>query len=137
MVNDEMVSTWDKVLESPMLMSKPVLPFKEWHIEFSETTDGTLVGIGFSREVFCGIRNGVDVVIKVFLEQGLNAETVEDFYNEISILSRVRHPNVILFLCTCTKPPRFSMVTKYVEMGSLSHLIHLSGHKKKSVGVGG
>lgn len=38
---------------------------------------------------------------------------------------------VILFLGACTKPPRLSMVTEYMEMGSLFYLIHLSGQKKK------
>ncbi|KAK2991797.1 hypothetical protein RJ640_013128 [Escallonia rubra] len=85
----------------------------------------------FFGEVFRGIWNGTDVAIKVFLEQDLTAENMEDFCNEISILSRLRHPNVILFLGACTKPPRLSMVTEYMEMGSLFYLIHLSGQKKK------
>lgn len=38
---------------------------------------------------------------------------------------------VILFLGACTKPPHLSMVTEYMEMGSLYYLIHLSGQKKK------
>jgi serine/threonine protein kinase len=39
---------------------------------------------------------------------------------------------VILFLGACTKPPRLSMVTEYMEMGSLYYLIHSSGQKKLS-----
>ncbi|KAF7833918.1 serine/threonine-protein kinase EDR1-like isoform X1 [Senna tora] len=128
---NEMQSTWNKVLESPMFNNKPLLPFEGWHIDFSEITVGTRVGIGFFGEVFRGIWNGTDVAIKVFLEQDLTAENMEDFCNEISILSRLRHPNVILFLGACTKPPRLSMVTEYMEMGSLYYLIHLSGQKKK------
>ncbi|GLT49763.1 hypothetical protein SLA2020_232970 [Shorea laevis] len=130
-LDDEMVSTWKKVLESPMFNNKPLLPYSEWNINFSELTVGTRVGIGFFGEVFRGIWNGTDVAIKVFLEQDLTAENMEDFCNEISILSRLRHPNVILFLGACTKPPRLSMVTEYMEMGSLYYLIHLSGQKKK------
>ncbi|XP_038682347.1 serine/threonine-protein kinase EDR1-like isoform X1 [Tripterygium wilfordii] len=130
-VNNELVSTWNKVLESPMFHNQPLLPFKEWDIEFSELTVGTRVGIGFFGEVFRGVWNGTEVAIKVFLEQDLTAENMEDFCNEISILSRLRHPNVILFLGACTKPPRLSMVTEYMEMGSLYYLIHLSGQKKK------
>ncbi|XP_009623887.1 probable serine/threonine-protein kinase SIS8 isoform X1 [Nicotiana tomentosiformis] len=130
-VNDETVSTWNRILESPMFLNKPLLPFEEWNIDFSELTVGTRVGIGFFGEVFCGLWNGTDVAIKVFLEQDLTAENMEDFCNEISILSRLRHPNVILFLGACTKPPRLSMVTEYMEMGSLYHLIHLSGQKKR------
>ncbi|KAL3848751.1 hypothetical protein ACJIZ3_010633 [Penstemon smallii] len=131
MVNEEMVSTWNRVLELPMFQKKPLLPFKEWNIDFSELTVGTRVGIGFFGEVFHGFWNGTEVAIKVFLEQDLTAENMEDFCNEISILSRLRHPNVILFLGACTKPPRLSMITEYMEMGSLFYLIHLSGQKKK------
>ncbi|XP_076931013.1 uncharacterized protein LOC143596016 isoform X2 [Bidens hawaiensis] len=130
-VSDETVSTWNKILDSPMFQNKPLLPYQEWHIDFSEITVGTRVGIGFFGEVFRGIWNGTEVAIKVFLEQDLTAENMEDFCNEISILSRLRHPNVILFLGACTKPPRLSMVTEYMEMGSLYYLIHLSGQKKK------
>ncbi|KAK6141224.1 hypothetical protein DH2020_025021 [Rehmannia glutinosa] len=178
-VNEELVSTWNRVLDSPMFQNKPLLPFEEWNIDFSELTVGTRVGIGehypslttnidkaedfksgieenevaqwprvgvlrvgsalnlettllwFFGEVFRGIWNGTEVAIKVFLEQDLTAENMEDFCNEISILSRLRHPNVILFLGACTKPPRLSMITEYMEMGSLYYLIHLSGQKKK------
>ncbi|XP_024638131.1 serine/threonine-protein kinase EDR1 isoform X2 [Medicago truncatula] len=130
-LNDELESTWNKILESSMADNKPLLPYEEWNIDFSELTVGTRVGIGFFGEVFRGIWNGTDVAIKVFLEQDLTAENMEDFCNEISILSRLRHPNVILFLGACTKPPRLSMVTEYMEMGSLFYLIHVSGQKKK------
>lgn len=41
---------------------------------------------GFFGEVFRGVWNGTDVAIKVFLEQDLTAENMEDFCNEISIL---------------------------------------------------
>ncbi|KAF9688034.1 hypothetical protein SADUNF_Sadunf02G0155000 [Salix dunnii] len=129
--NNHLVTTWNKVLESPLFHSKPLLPFQEWNIDFSELTVGTRVGIGFFGEVFRGVWNGTDVAIKVFLEQDLTAENMEDFCNEISILSCLRHPNVILFLGACTKPPRLSMVTEYMEMGSLYYLIHLSGQKKQ------
>ncbi|GKV17157.1 hypothetical protein SLEP1_g27693 [Rubroshorea leprosula] len=129
--NDEMVSTWRKVLESQMFNNNPLFPYPEWNIDFSELTVGTRVGIGFFGEVFRGIWNGTDVAIKVFLEQDLTTENMKDFCNEISILSRLRHPNVILFLGACTKPPRLSMITEYMEMGSLYYLIHLSGQKKK------
>ncbi|GFS34005.1 mitogen activated protein kinase kinase kinase-like protein [Actinidia rufa] len=91
--SDETVSTWHKVLELPMFQNKPLLPFQEWNIDYRELTVGTRVGIGFFGEVFRGIWNGTDVAIKVFLEQDLTAENMEDFCNEISILSRLRHPN--------------------------------------------
>ncbi|XP_042385304.1 probable serine/threonine-protein kinase SIS8 isoform X3 [Zingiber officinale] len=128
---EAMLSTWNNVLQSSPFLTKPLIPFEEWNIDFSELTVGTRVGIGFFGEVFRGIWNGTDVAIKVFLEQDLTTENMEDFCNEIYILSRLRHPNVILFLGACMKPPHLSMVTEYMEMGSLYYLIHMSGQKKK------
>ncbi|XP_042976465.1 serine/threonine-protein kinase EDR1-like isoform X4 [Carya illinoinensis] len=128
---DELVSMWNKVLESPMFQNKPLLPYEEWNIDFSELTVGTRVGIGFFGEVFRGIWNGTEVAVKVFLEQDLTAENMEDFCNEISILSRLRHPNVILFLGACMRPPGLSMVTEYMERGSLYYLIQLSSSQNK------
>ncbi|KAL1555987.1 putative serine/threonine-protein kinase SIS8 isoform X2 [Salvia divinorum] len=127
----DMMSTFSKVLESSKFLNQPLLPFEEWNIDFSEITIGARVGIGFFGEVFRGTWNGLEVGIKVFLEQDPTAENIEDFCNEISILSRIRHPNVILFLGACTTPPRLSLVTEFMEMSSLYYLIHSSGLKKK------
>ncbi|KAK4399234.1 putative serine/threonine-protein kinase SIS8 [Sesamum angolense] len=81
-----MMATFNKVLESSKILSKPLLPFEEWNIDFSELTIGTRVGIGFFGEVFRGSWNGLEVGIKVFLEQDLTVENIEDFCNEITIL---------------------------------------------------
>lgn len=62
---------------------------------------------GFFGEVFRGIWNGTDVAIKVFLEQDLTTENMEDFCNEIYILRYLSHSwftNVynLLFFIICT-----------------------------------
>ncbi|CAN6243710.1 unnamed protein product [Urochloa humidicola] len=127
----DLISTWNKVLQSSPFLNKPLLPYEEWCIEFSEITVGIRVGVGFFGEVFRGLWNGTDVAIKVFLEQDLTTENMKDFCNEISILSRLRHPNVILFLGACMKPPHLSLVTEYMEMGSLYNLIHSKTQRTK------
>uniref|UniRef100_A0A7N0TIN5 non-specific serine/threonine protein kinase n=1 Tax=Kalanchoe fedtschenkoi TaxID=63787 RepID=A0A7N0TIN5_KALFE len=129
--NNALVDTWNKVLESDLFNNKSLLPYEEWNIDFTELSVKTRVGIGFFGEVFHGMWNGTEVAIKVFLEQDLNAENMKDFCNEISILSRLRHPNVILFLGACTKPPHLSMITEYMDGGSLYNLIHLGGFREK------
>ncbi|CAK9267062.1 unnamed protein product [Sphagnum jensenii] len=125
------VVSWGLMMQSPSLPSQPLMPFAEWSIEFSELRIGIRVGIGSFGEVFRGIWRGTEVAIKVMLEQDLTTENMQDFCNEISLLSRLRHPNVILFLGACIKPPHLSMVTEYMHMGSLYRLIHTSGQGKK------
>ncbi|PWA59892.1 serine/threonine/dual specificity protein kinase, catalytic domain-containing protein [Artemisia annua] len=129
--NVDMIETWNKLLESSSFGNEPWFPYNEWNIEYSELTVGSRVGIGFFGEVFRGTWNGIEVAIKVLLEQEVTAENIEDFCNEISILSRLRHPNVILFLGACTVPPHFSLITEYMDMGSLYYLIHMSGLKNR------
>jgi hypothetical protein len=92
---EKMVLAWNKVLQSSPFLNKPLLPFEEWNIDFSELTIGTRVGIGFFGEVFRGIWNGTDVAIKVFLEQDLTTENMEDFCNEIYIL------RYLYYACFC------------------------------------
>ncbi|KAF5764845.1 putative protein kinase TKL-CTR1-DRK-1 family [Helianthus annuus] len=129
--NFDMNSTWNKLLESTLIGNEPLFPYHEWNIDYSELTYGSRVGIGFFGEVFRGTWNGIEVAIKVLLEQDVTAENIEDFCNEISILSRLRHPNVILFLGACTTPPHFSLITEYMDMGSLYYLVHVSGLRKR------
>lgn len=124
-------ASWALSMQSPSLPSQPLMPFEEWNIEFSELRIGVRVGIGSFGEVFRGIWRGTEVAIKVMLEQDLIVENMQDFCNEISLLSRLRHPNVILFLGACTKPPHLSMVTEYMHTGSLYRLIHSSDQGKR------
>lgn len=124
-------ASWPLSMQSPSLPTQPLMPFAEWDIEFSELRIGVRVGIGSFGEVFRGIWRGTEVAIKLMLEQDLTVENMQDFCNEISLLSRLRHPNVILFLGACTKPPHLSMVTEYMHTGSLYRLIHSSEQGKK------
>ncbi|KAI3824492.1 hypothetical protein L1987_05952 [Smallanthus sonchifolius] len=91
--NFDMNTTWNNLLESTLIGNEPWFPYREWNIDYSELTVGSRVGIGFFGEVFRGTWNGIVVAIKVLLEQEVTAENIEDFCNEISIISRLRHPN--------------------------------------------
>lgn len=42
----DVMSTFNKVIEESKILSKPLLPYQEWNIDFSEITMGTRVGIG-------------------------------------------------------------------------------------------
>ncbi|XP_020884091.1 serine/threonine-protein kinase B-raf [Arabidopsis lyrata subsp. lyrata] len=114
---------WNEVLESPMFQNNPLLPYEQWNINFSDLTVGAFVGSGSSGVVCRGIWNKTEVAIKMLFGQQLTAENMKDFCNEISILSRLRHPNVILFLGACTKPPQLSMITEYMNRGSLYDIL--------------
>ncbi|KAH0887315.1 hypothetical protein HID58_063411 [Brassica napus] len=124
------IHIWNEVLASPMFQNKPLLPNEECIIDFSTLELGTRVGrgkdldMGCSAKVFCGTWNETEVAVKIFKDQAVTVENIKDFCNEIFILSRLQHPNVILFHGVCVKPPQLALVTEYVDKGSLYHLLH-------------
>ena len=43
----------------------------------------------------------------------------QTFKHEVRVMRELRHPNVVLFMATCTKPPRLCIVMELMELGSL------------------
>lgn len=44
---------------------------------------------------------------------------VKDFFSECAAMEALRHPNIVMFLGACTKPPNFAIVLEYCSKGSL------------------
>lgn len=68
---EHMVSIWNEVLQRSSFLNKPLLPFEEWNIDFSELTVGTRVGIGkyslvYSLQVLNVFRQKFKVLVMWF-----------------------------------------------------------------------
>lgn len=48
----------------------------------------------------------------------------QEFRDEVAIMKRLKHPNVVLFMGACTRPPHLCIVTQFVARGSLFRLLH-------------
>ena len=80
-------------------------------------------GDGAFGEVFRGRLWGTEVAVKT-VKGDITAEALSDLKKEIAILSQLRHPNVVLYLGCCTKPPNVCIVTEWCAKGSVFDLIH-------------
>ena len=49
---------------------------------------------------------------------------MQEFRDEVAIMKRLKHPNVVLFMGACTRPPHLCIVTQFVARGSLFRLLH-------------
>ncbi len=38
---------------------------------------------------------------------------------QVQVMTALRHPNVVLFMAACTKPPHMCIVMEYMGLGSL------------------
>lgn len=59
---------------------------------------------------------GTVVAIKRILKD--EASTIDRFIREVTLLARLRHPNVILFMGYCTAP-ELCIISEYMSRGSL------------------
>jgi serine/threonine protein kinase len=84
------------------------------------------VGDGAFGEVFKGRLWGTDVAIKKLKLKDVakQAELLEDLKREIAILSNLRHPNMVLYIGACTKPPNVCIITEWCDRGSLNAALH-------------
>ncbi|CAL1395484.1 unnamed protein product [Linum trigynum] len=82
------------------------------------------IGAGSFGTVHRADWHGSDVAVKVLTVQDFQDDQLREFLREVSIMKRVRHPNVVLFMGAVTKRPHLSIVTEYLPRGSLYRLIH-------------
>jgi hypothetical protein len=90
-----------------LLFKSPSSPFSVahvFHIKYEDLELGDLLGKGFFGEVRQALWNGTSVAVKVIYRDNFRDRTdLEVFYRELDILSKLRHPNVVLFLGACTQ----------------------------------
>lgn len=48
----------------------------------------------------------------------------QEFKDEVDIMARLRHPNVVLFMGAVTRPNQLAIVTQFIPRGSLYRLLH-------------
>ncbi|XP_050227379.1 serine/threonine-protein kinase CTR1 [Mercurialis annua] len=88
------------------------------------------IGAGSFGTVHRADWHGSDVAVKILMEQDFHAERFKEFLREVSIMKRLRHPNIVLFMGAVTQPPNLSIVTEYLSRGSLYRLLHKSGARE-------
>jgi len=76
----------------------------EWEIKPDDLMLGPRIGIGSFGEVFRGTWRYTDVAVKKLIDQELSGRMLEEFRMETSIMKRLRHVNILLFLGAVSIP---------------------------------
>jgi len=95
----------------------------DWEIPFDELKLGIKLGKGCYGTVYQAKWRGIDVACKKLRNTGDDTDTLEQFKNEIAILGKLRHPNVVLFMGACTEKDNLCIITEFLEGGSLGDLL--------------
>jgi len=99
-------------------------PFEIDPDEVKFGTPPVRLGIGSYGEVFRAKWRGTTVAVKRLLDQRLEAAAMDALRTELEIMSRLRHPNIVLWMGCCTRPGSAFIVTEFMNGGSLFHLLH-------------
>lgn len=95
------------------------IPF--YHLEFGEKAGQTSRGI-----VYSGKWHG-EVLIHTRPHQTLKA--LQEFWNEVVMLSSIRHENIELFMGACMTPPHLAVVTCSHKADSLYRTLHCKHYR--------
>lgn len=116
-------------------MLRPSWHVEPWEIEFDRRDRAGRGGFG---EVFQGTWAGQPTAVKEVRDANPTDSDVSDFTLEISLLSRLSHPNVIRFWRGCVDlrggQRTLLLVTEWMDRGVLSAFLHESDEPNLTVG---
>nr|CAH8850113.1 unnamed protein product [Trichobilharzia regenti] len=99
----------------------------EWEINGQEITKGPRIGSGSFGTVFKGYWHG-NVAIKELNVVDPTPQQLKAFKNEVSVLRKTRHENILLFM-GCVSKPCLAIITQWCEGSSLYKHLHVLEHR--------
>ncbi|XP_022136159.1 serine/threonine-protein kinase STY46 isoform X2 [Momordica charantia] len=82
------------------------------------------VASGSYGDLYKGTYCSQEVAIKVLKPERVNSDMQSEFAQEVYIMRKVRHKNVVQFIGACTKPPSLCIVTEFMSGGSVYDYLH-------------
>lgn len=100
-----------------------------WEIDAHHVKFECKIASGSYGDLYKGTYYGQEVAIKILKPERLNSELQKEFAQEVYIMRKVRHKNVVQFIGACTRSPNLCIVTEFMSGGSVYDYLH----KKKGV----
>lgn len=96
-----------------------------FRISGSEIVLGPVIGKGSYGEVYRADWRGILVAVKKLPASLLeDKKLLRDFYQEATIMSSLRHPNIVQYLGTCVIGTDLCIISEYMSCGSVHKLLH-------------
>lgn len=97
----------------------------EWaDVDFNEVELGDRIGGGGVGIVYRGWWKGSSVALKTLFDARISGDLKQEYMDELLVMSRVSHSNVVKFLGACMKPPNLCFIMELCDC-SLFHQLHV------------
>ena len=101
----------------------------EWQINYNELNFQRRIGKGSQGEVFSAKWRGSTFAVKKIDTREVSKDTIEEFCQEASMMKRLQHPALTLFMGVSMQTHNLCIVTEYAHKGSLFDIMR---HEQKS-----
>ncbi|CAH8344779.1 unnamed protein product [Eruca vesicaria subsp. sativa] len=95
-----------------------------WEINLKQLKFGHKIASGSYGDLYKGTYYSQEVAVKILKPERLDSELEKEFSQEVFIMRKVRHKNVVQFIGACTKPPHLCIVTEFMPGGSVYDYLH-------------
>lgn len=109
---------------SPNCIEIPTDGTDVWEIDAKQLKIECKVASGSYGDLYKGAYCSQEVAIKVLKPERVNTEMLKEFSQEVYIMRKIRHKNVVQFIGACTRPPNLCIVTEFMARGSIYDFLH-------------
>jgi serine/threonine protein kinase len=100
-------------------------PLPSWAlIEFDDIHVGDMIGGGGVGIIYKGQFRGKQVALKALFDTRIGEDLKREFMDELLVMSKLQHSNIVTFLGACMTPPNLCFVMEICEC-SLHDLLHV------------
>ncbi|KAH0719583.1 hypothetical protein KY285_015614 [Solanum tuberosum] len=96
----------------------------DWEIDLRLLKLENRVASGSSGDLYKGTYCCQEVAIKALKPEQLNMDILKEFSQEVFIMRKIRHKNVVQFIGACRQPPNLCIVTEFMSRGSIYNFLH-------------
>mmetsp|Transcript_21197 Transcript_21197/g.63782 ORF Transcript_21197/g.63782 Transcript_21197/m.63782 type:complete len:615 (-) Transcript_21197:1774-3618(-) len=109
--------------------AEPAAP-DDWELDAVEIKFQDRIASGAFGDLYKGTYCGQDVAIKILRNVQDDSQQYAEFLQEVSIMRKVRHKNVVQFIGACTRKPNLCIVVEYMPGGSVYDYMRRAGPLK-------
>ncbi|XP_028102098.1 serine/threonine-protein kinase STY17-like [Camellia sinensis] len=95
-----------------------------WEIDASLLKFESRVGSGSFGDLYKGTYCSQEVAIKVLKPDLVNKDMLREFAQEVFIMRKIWHKNVVQFIGACTQTPNLCILTEFMSRGSVYNFLH-------------